>query len=118
LIAEDEFARLVRKFSDLVRAAVVISDSPIEAGLKASVSSRFENAAYLDRIDPFSAHRVMRCARVLICSNSTFSLTAAALNPKVLALIPRQWYGGADRDLEAAIHARCQFQIFENTPGT
>ena len=55
----------------------------------------------------------MRCARILICSNSTFSLTAAALNPNALVVVPKQWYGEKDREIEAPIHARCLFQMIQ-----
>lgn len=111
LIADCEFISLVRKFSGLINHAVILSDSPIEAGFRSEVSSHFKTASFLDNIDPYTSHRIMRRARILICSNSTFSLTAAALNPNALVVVPKQWYGEKDRDVEAPIHARCLFQI-------
>ena len=56
----------------------------------------------------------MRSARILICSNSQFSLIAAALNPEALVLIPKHWFGDGDRHIEAPIHSRCLFEIMEN----
>lgn len=113
LIPDGEFISLVRKFSGLINHAVILSDSPIEPDFRNAVSPHFLTASFLDNIDPYSSHRVMRCARILICSNSTFSLTAAALNPNALVVVPKQWYGEKDREIEAPIHARCLFQMIQ-----
>ena len=111
LIADGEFVRLVGKFAGLVDHVVVLSDSPIEADFRNAVSPLFKEVLFLDDIDAFAAHRIMRIASILICSNSTFSLTAAVLNSRALAIVPKQWYGSGDRQVEAAIHARCSFQV-------
>ena len=113
LISDGEFISLVRKFSGLINHAVILSDSPIEPDFRNAVSPHFSTVSFLDNIDPYSSHRVMRCARILICSNSTFSLTAAALNPNALVVVPKQWYGEKDREIEAPIHARCLFQMIQ-----
>jgi len=115
LVADEEFFSLVKKFSNLVSHAVVISDSPIGVDFRNTVSSYFNKVFFLDNnIDAHIAHHTMRSARILICSNSTFSLTAAALNPNALVIIPKQWYGGKHRQIEEPIHSRCAFQILEN----
>jgi hypothetical protein len=113
LIADNEFISLARKFSGLVDHAVVISDSPIEEDFRASLSAVFINVEFLDNTDAYTAHRIMRNARILICSNSQFSLIAAALNSKALVLIPKQWFGVGERHIEAALHSRCAFQIMQ-----
>lgn len=113
LVADDEFISLARKFSGLVKSVAVISDSPIGPDFRNAVSSYFEESSFLDNTDPYTAHRIMRSARVLICSNSQFSMIAAALNPNALVLIPKQWFGGKDREMEASIHSRCSFQIMK-----
>lgn len=114
LVADGEFIGLARKFSGLVNSIVVISDSPIEPDFRNAVSSYFKDVSFLDNTDAYTAHRIMRSARILICSNSQFSLIAAALNPNALVLIPKQWFGDSDRHIEAPIHSRCLFQIMEN----
>jgi len=114
LVVDEEFIGLSRKFSGLVNSVVVISDSPIELAFRNAVSSMFKWVSFLDNTDAFTAHRIMRKARILICSNSQFSLTAAALNPDALVLIPIQWFGGGHRHLEAPFSSRCSFQIMEN----
>jgi hypothetical protein len=114
LIGDSEFISLARKFSGLVNNAAVISDSPIGSEFRNAIASYFRELVFLDNTDPYTAHRIMRSARVLICSNSQFSLIAAALNPNALVLIPKQWFGGNDRQIETPIHSRCLFQIMEN----
>jgi hypothetical protein len=114
LVADNEFLGIVRKFSGLVSKAVVLSDSPIGPDFRGALASYFAEVSFLDDIDPDAAHRIMRGARILICSNSSFSLTAAALNPKALVVIPKQWMGGKHRQIEAPIQSRCLFQILEN----
>lgn len=117
LVADDEFMALARKFSGLVGSVAVISDSPIGPEFRATISSSFSNACFFDNTDAFTAHRIMRSARILICSNSQFSLIAAALNPSALVLIPKQWFGAGDRHIEGPLHARCSFQIMETALG-
>jgi hypothetical protein len=113
LISDEEFSQLICKFSGLLDHAVILSDSPIPQDLREVVTRKFKSALFLDNIDPYISHQIMRSARVLICSNSTFSLTAALLNPDALVVVPRRWYGEKDRGIEAPIHSRCSFQIMK-----
>lgn len=113
LISDAEFNALIKKFSGLINQAVILSDSPIGQDFRDAVSPSFKTTMFLDNLDPYTSHQIMRCARVLICSNSTFSLTAASLNPDALVFIPKQWYGEKDRAVEAPIHARCSFQVMQ-----
>ena len=113
LISDEEFTGLVRKFSGLLNNVVILSDSPIEQKFRNHVLEHFKSALFLDNIDPYSSHQIMRCARIVVCSNSTFSLTAATLNPNALVVIPKQWYGVNDQEVEAPIQSRCSFQIMK-----
>lgn len=113
LVADSEFINLARKLTGLTDNLVVISDSPISPEFRNSVSSNFKHVSFQDNTDAFIAHRIMRNARILICSNSQFSLIAALLNPQALVLIPKQWFGENDRHIEASIHSRSSFQIME-----
>lgn len=113
LISNEEFIGLIKKFSGLIDYAVILSDSPIEPDFRNTITPYFKKAMFLDNIDPYSSHRIMRHARILVCSNSTFSLTAAALNPDALVIIPKQWYAEKDREVEAPIHSRCSFQVLK-----
>ena len=111
LISDLEFIDLIRRFSGLTTHVVFLSDSPIEENFRHKVSQYFNCPLFLDKIDPYLAHRVMRRARILVCSNSTYSLTAAMLNPRALVIVPKKWFSEKDREIEAPIQARCIFQI-------
>jgi hypothetical protein len=111
LVSDSEFINLAGKFAGLIDNLVVISDSPISPDFRNSVSSDFKHVSFQDKTDAFTAHCIMRSARILICSNSQFSLIAALLNPQALVLIPKQWFGENDRHVEAPIHMRSSFQI-------
>jgi len=111
LISDLEFIQLLSKFSGLFKHAVFLSDSPISENFRDQVSPLFDSSLFMDNIDPYLSHRIMRKARILICSNSTFSLTAAMLNPKALVIIPKKWFSEKDHAIEAPIHARSTFQI-------
>jgi hypothetical protein len=113
LISDEEFIGLIKKFSGLISHAVILSDSPIPSDFRNAVSSGFKSVSFLDNIDPYSSHQVMRSARILICSNSTFSLTAASLNPGALVVIPKKWFGGKDSEADVSIQSRCSFQILK-----
>ncbi|MBK1681982.1 alpha-1,2-fucosyltransferase [Rhodoferax fermentans] len=111
LISDDAFIEQAAKFSGLLNAVVVLSDSPISSKVKQAMSTYFNITVYLDNADAFTAHRIMRNARVFICSNSQFSLIAAMLNRSALVLIPKQWFSGEDRVIERSIQSLCSFQL-------
>jgi len=111
LVTDQEFLALGRKFSGLVDHAALLSDSPFEVGFKTQMNGMFRSVSYLDQLDPYSSHWLMRQARVLVCSNSTYSLTAALLNSKALVIMPKRWFGPSDQAIEAPIQDLCRFQV-------
>jgi hypothetical protein len=111
LVSDEEFIQQATKFSGLLSAVVVVSDSLISLKVRKAMSKLFDQAIYLDQADVFTSHRIMRKARVFICSNSQFSLIAAMLNRTALVLIPKQWYSGNDRVLEKPLQSLCAFQL-------
>ena len=113
LVADSEFISLSKKFAGLISTIVVLSDSPIDENFRNALSSNFKVVSFMDNTDAYTAHCIMRKARVLICSNSQFSLVAAALNNSALVLVPKQWFGGKDSNVETSIQSRCLFQIMD-----
>jgi hypothetical protein len=116
LIADREFIDLAANFPDLVHHLAVVTDSPIGEPFRQALGEGYENAVFLDGVDAFTSHRIMRNARILVCSNSQFSLVAALLNHRALVLLPKQWFGDSDRAVEAPIHEVCEFQILRHSP--
>ncbi|MCA3238991.1 MAG: alpha-1,2-fucosyltransferase [Curvibacter sp.] len=110
LVSDEAFISLAQRFAGILERVVVLSDSPIGESFRVGIAGLFSSALFLDDIGVDATHRIMRRANALICSNSQFSLIAAALNPGALALIPKQWFGGADRLIEKPLHDRCAFQ--------
>lgn len=111
LIPDKEFIELARKFSGLVEHAVLLSDSPFDERFRQQMGPMFRSVSYLDKLDPYASHWLMRQARVLVCSNSTYSLTAAVLNPNALVVMPKRWFGINDQEIETPIQALCNFQV-------
>lgn len=116
LVSDDEFILLADRLKGLIRHAVVVSDSPIGERFREAIAARYDQAVFLDDIDPLAAHGLMRRARILVCSNSQFSLVAAILNPQALVLLPRKWFGEAQRAIEMLIHDMCDFEILNPVP--
>jgi len=114
LVSDAEFIKSARSFSGLVSRVVILSDSEVPLHFKTDLETHFSQVLVLTGIDAFSSHRVMRGARVLICSNSQFSLIAAMLNQQAMVLLPKQWFSGKEREIEAPIHLRCAFQMMSH----
>jgi hypothetical protein len=111
LVSDEAFIACARDWVGLLDHVVVLSDSPVPAPMRQALSAMFKHAHFPDGLDAFASHRVMRCARVLVCSNSQFSLIAAVLNRQAMVLLPRKWFDGDAREIEAPIHERCTFQV-------
>jgi hypothetical protein len=113
LVSDQEFFELAGKFAGLVKYLVVVSDSPIESEFRQTIAAGYEQAVFLDNTDAFTSHCIMRNARILVCSNSQFSLIAALLSAQALVVLPKQWFGEKDRAIEAPIHEACGFQLLD-----
>lgn len=112
IISDNEFLGIAKSFNSLVKTALFISDSPIEPNFRKSLHGYFESTHFLDSIDPLYAHDLMRKAKILICSNSTFSLTAALLGENNIKIIPKTWFGKKNEvELQELINSNCDFQV-------
>ncbi|MBU3590691.1 alpha-1,2-fucosyltransferase [Polynucleobacter sp. 78F-HAINBA] len=109
LMPNEVFLNAANKFNSLCKTIVVISDSRISQELKDGFNSKFEKCIFLDSIDAITAHCIMRMASVLICSNSQFSLVAAALNTRGVVLLPKNW--GDSVEIAAVINRLGNFQM-------
>ena len=114
IVGDELFIDLVKRIYRLVDCAVVVSDSYINDSFRNEMSVLFKNVLFLDEVDALTAHRVMRNAPVLICSNSQFSLIAALLNRNALVFLPKKWFGENYKQLEMPINEICDFQILKN----
>jgi len=113
LISDELFTNLSIKFKHLISIAVVISDSVISNNVRNDISKYFKTTKFLDDIDVVQAHTIMRNARVLICSNSQFSLVSALLNQNGLVFIPKKWFGQNNKKMTEEMNKQCIFQILQ-----
>ena len=111
MIADYEFIDMARKFSGLIHKVVVVSDSPIDKEFRREIQLSYERVVFLDGVDAFTSHRVMRASRIFIGSNSQFSLIAALLNSRALVVMPKQWFGIDYQGMKDPAHHKCNFQI-------
>lgn len=115
LVADEDFLEIANKVSGLIGSIVIVSDSVISDTFRRKICDIYRNVLFLDKVDAVAAHRVMRNARVLICSNSQFSLVAALLNRRALIFLPKKWFGDKNQKLIASMNALCNFQILQHT---
>ena len=112
MVSNESFLKAANQFFDFVSGVVVISDSEIDENFQKELRSMYRKAIFLDGINVAESHRVMRRARILICSNSQFSLSAALLNPKGLIFLPKKWANDLNAgEIEAPISHSCTFQL-------
>jgi hypothetical protein len=111
LVDDEMFIELANNLAGLVSSVVIVSDSPISNSFRSSICNIFKKSIFLDKVDAVTAHYVMRNARVLICSNSQFSLIAALLNRHALVLLPKKWFSDKYQKLATPINELCSFQI-------
>jgi len=115
LVDDEDFLELANKISGLVDSVVIVSDSMIPDAFREQICGVFKNALFLDNVDAVTTHRVMRNARVLICSNSQFSLVAALLNRRALVFLPKKWFGNkSQKKLTEPLNALCDFQVLKS----
>ena len=115
LVSDEQFIQQAKKFSGLISNAVILSDSPISNEMRHAFTDHYTKILFLDNTDAMSAHKIMRLSRILVCSNSQFSMIGAALNPKALVLLPMQWLGKGEngRSSEEILKDRNTFMIMD-----
>lgn len=114
LVDDEMFIELANKMAGLVSCVVIVSDSAITDSFRKAICNVYQKAIFLDEVDAVTAHRIMRNARILICSNSQFSLIAALLNKRALVFLPKKWFGDKYQELAAPINELCSFQILSS----
>ncbi len=99
IVKDEEFIGILEKFSGIVDSLLIFSDSKISKRIKEVGKDNFKNFVFLDQndINAINVHNIMRNSRILVASNSTFSLTAGLLNKNII-LIPKTWYGSGRQD--------------------
>ena len=111
LIDDDLFIDIAKKFHSLINSIVIVSDSKIDKKYREQSLLYFKEVILLDEINEFDAHKIMRNARILICSNSQFSLIAGLLSTKALVFLPKKWYSDGNQINLKYLELLCKFQV-------
>jgi hypothetical protein len=111
LTSLEEFYVAARALSGLSNCLVLFSDSPLEESTTKIFKKFYEKIYIFDEIPAEVSHDMMRLAKAIICSNSTFSLTAALLGRAQAVLLPKRWYEGKAAPLNDAIGQLSDWQL-------
>jgi hypothetical protein len=111
LTSDSDFFALAQRLKNMVNHVVVVSDSKIPPEFQFRMSEFFSKATFLDNVNEYESHCIMRSARILVCSNSQFSLVAAILNKSGLIFLPRVWFGKDHPKLEMVVSNLGTFQV-------
>ncbi len=99
IVSDYSFIRMIAKICKFVDNLLVVSDSPLSNVMIEQLNKLDVNSIAAIGGNPHMVHGLMRLSDILICSNSQFSLTAAALRDDMsLTLYPAQH----DSDLESS----------------
>ena len=111
--------------NDLPPTLIFVSDGEISEleknqvkeaidGGKKTISVNYFDSTY-PVIDETLVHDLMRCAQLLITSNSTFSLSAGLLNvrPDKRVLIPVSFFGESDQEINEIFRNLATFAILD-----
>ncbi len=89
IVSEDAVYKIIKKLSDVFKNVVILSDASENYKFTKKLKERFEKVFWLDTLSPFDTHMILRQAKLLICSNSQFSTTAAYLG-NCFSIIPQK----------------------------
>lgn len=119
LITDEEISKLSSKlFTKLPKLPILIfSDSDLDIKwINDFQSIGFDNIKLIDRdtCSDFQVHDLLRSAKILVASNSFFSLSAALLSINdQLAFIPMEFYvGHRDEPINELINKLSKFSVF------
>ena len=112
LVSDEAFLRVTKKITKLVKNLLIVSDTPLNSILIQGLSALNINCVTAIGGEPHLVHGLMRLSDILICSNSQFSLTAAALrDDSSLTLYPSQHDGEAQSYSNKFLSSIREFQI-------
>ena len=101
----DSLSRARKECGGVANLVLIVSDEQIDRKrfpkLAALIDADTERYRVLIGGDEIFTHNLMRYCRVLICSNSTFSFSAAMLKTSGLAIYPEKFYEGETAELNS-----------------
>ena len=118
LISEDQLEKTALRFGEIYSQLVLLSDTKVKDSEFTKLRDYYgENLHILDEEgtgenvpDPKFAHSIMRNSGMLICSNSSFSLSAGLLSNGIV-LMPKIWFEKTHEKYNSAISSFFEFGL-------
>jgi hypothetical protein len=114
LISEDQLEKTALKFKEIYSQIVLLSDTKVKNSEFVKLRQYYgDNFHILDEegtVETRIAHSIMRNSGMLICSNSTFSLSAGLLSNGIV-LMPKIWFGKTHEKYNSAISSFFEFGL-------
>ncbi len=105
IVPDDCVINLLKKISYFdIGKVIFLSDSPVDISYYAGHLKAIKKFEAFVSEDIFLTHALLRLGRIVVTSNSQFSLSAAILNRGGLIFMPRKWYSGSAELIETQIH--------------
>ena len=113
IIPDEKYFNVVQELSKHIKTILVVSDTPISESLKSMLDTLDVNIKYQIGGDIHIIHGIMRLSKILICSNSQFSMTAGFLRDNnLLTYIPSQYTSDNNSDIDKHILELQQFKFY------
>lgn len=113
LIDEHAFYEALCSVSKLTANVLLLSDSNLSESFVDKINGLRLNIKFLRGGSPGLAHGLMRLSRILICSNSQYSYTAAFLREQTsLTLLPSRHEADENSEFNKFLRSMSAFQLF------
>ncbi|MFM9437538.1 hypothetical protein ACFDR9_004628 [Janthinobacterium sp. CG_23.3] len=111
MIRDEAFFRIIKRVSRLVPNILVCSDTPISGELMGLLQQSGLNVKTVHGGPAYLSHGIMRLSDILVCANSQFSFSAAALrDDDQLTFVHARHDGDLDSEYNRELRAINEFQ--------
>jgi Glycosyl transferase family 11 len=118
IVSDECVLNLLKKISHFdIRKVIFLSDSPVDLTYYEKHLSSINKFETFISENIFLTHALLRLGRIVVTSNSQFSLSAAILNRSGLVFMPRKWYAGSAEIIEKQIHQLSDWHLMGDFPG-
>lgn len=113
LVGDEDFIKAIEATSRLVKNVLILTDSPLAQDFISKLNALQLNCRVAIAGSPGIAHSLMRMSDILICSNSQYSFSAAALRPSnSFTLLPSRHDADLNSDANKYLASIRTFQIY------
>lgn len=115
LIQLEEFGKIIQTmWEHFQKRVLVFSDDPFTVSDRELITNSCPGeVTFISGMSQHTVHGAMRCASVLLTSNSTFSLTAALLSehPSPIILAPTHFFSDKEREINLLIQQLSRWML-------